>query len=80
MASDYQVRFVGADAADDSVRLDEDGDLQAVKTAFSACSPYGHSLWDGRRFLGCFEPGEVRLTPAARSWRCIVSELTPIVQ
>jgi hypothetical protein len=42
------------------VDLHEDSDRAAVFAAFGAASPYGHSLWRGRRFLGYFDGGEGR--------------------
>jgi hypothetical protein len=47
----------------ETLPLDEPDDREAISTAFEACTPYGHTLWEGRRFLGYFEAGD------GRRWR-----------
>lgn len=71
MTADYLVHVGGIGRTIETVKLEEDGDRQAVFTAFRACSPFGHSLWKGRRFLGYFEAGEGRFPDPSRSWASI---------
>lgn len=56
MTAGYHVRVSGIGRTVETVKLDEDADWQAVSVAFGASSPFGHSLWKGRRFLGYFDP------------------------
>ena len=78
MSPDYHARVGGPGLTAESFPIDRDSDFQAIFAAFAACSPFGHSLWDGRRFLGYFDAGEgraprmgARLTdPVARPLPC----------
>ena len=57
----YSVRVSDVNGLSEDLRLDEDADRDAVLTAFSACTPFGHSLWQGARFVGWFAPGDSRI-------------------
>ena len=61
MSRDYYARVGGAGLSAETYPIDRDTDDAAIDSAFAACSPFGHSLWDGRRFLGYFDAGEGRL-------------------
>jgi hypothetical protein len=60
-ARSYSVRVGGVAGTAQAIGLDEDDDRDAVMTAFGACTPFGHSLWKGHRFVGWFEPGDDRI-------------------
>ena len=69
MRAGYQARVTADGRSLETVEIDEDSDRAAIFTAFGAASPFGHSLWSGRRFLGYFEGGEGRfgwLSPQPR--------------
>ena len=57
----YSVRVSDVNGTSEELHLEEDVDEDAVLTAFSACTPFGHSLWQGGRFVGWFEPGDSRI-------------------
>ena len=57
----YSGRVAGVAGTCEEIGLDEDADREAILTAFSACTPFGHSLSRGRRFLGWFEGGDKRI-------------------
>jgi hypothetical protein len=57
----YHARVAGAGCTMETIQLDEETDRHAVYAAFGAVSPFGHSLWNGGRFLGYFEAGPLRL-------------------
>ena len=65
----YQARVGGEGRSIEMLDLDEDSDREAVLTAFGAASPFGHSLWRGRKFLGYFPPGEGRFGRVASAPR-----------
>ena len=48
----------GAEA--ETVQVEVDTERAAVFAAFGAVTPFGHSLWNGDRFLGYFEAGNLR--------------------
>jgi len=53
----------GAEA--ETVPVEVDTERAAVFAAFGACTPFGHSLWNGDRFLGYFEAGNLRSSNGA---------------
>ena len=57
----FSVRVAGVNGTAEDIRLEDDLEREAVLTAFSACTPFGHSLWQGGRFVGWFEGGDKRL-------------------
>jgi hypothetical protein len=61
------------------MELDEESDLGAVFTAFSATSAFGHTVGHGRRFLGYFEAGDGRTAHETGYLRSIqrASRLSP---
>ena len=61
MSPDYHARVGGPGLTAETFPIDRETDDQAIDAAFAACSPFGHSLWDGRRFLGYFDAGECRM-------------------
>lgn len=61
MSHDYHARVGGLGQIAEIFPIDRDTDDEAIDSAFAACSPFGHSLWDGRRFLGYFDAGEGRM-------------------
>jgi hypothetical protein len=65
MSRGYDVRIRGIGQTAETIRIDETDDRHAVLAAFGACSPLGHSLWDGARFLGYFEAGAARISDEA---------------
>lgn len=61
MRSQYYARVGGLGSTAETVHLDEDSDRAAIVLAFGARTPFGHSLWNGRRFLGYFDAGDFRI-------------------
>jgi hypothetical protein len=59
-ARGYHAQVGGLGGSAERIEIDEEADLHAICAAFSADSPFGHALGDGRRFLGYFEPGDLR--------------------
>jgi hypothetical protein len=59
----YHARIGVFGGAVQTIQVDEPDDWQAICTAFGASTPFGHSLWNGRRFLGYFEAGDLRAEP-----------------
>jgi hypothetical protein len=57
----YRAEIGGDGGPSDSIDLDFDTDIDAVKAAFGTSSPFGHTLGRGRRFIGYFDAGERRL-------------------
>lgn len=76
MTPGYHVHVSGIGRTHETVRLDEDGDREAVLTAFGACSALGHSLWSGGRFLGYFEPGVARIGDATLMREAVAEAMT----
>lgn len=60
MSRDYHALVGGLGMTVERFPIDRETDDQAIDAAFAACSPFGHSLWDGRRFLGYFDAGDGR--------------------
>jgi hypothetical protein len=53
----YRLRIVGPDGeVYGDLDLDCDTDLEAIRVAALAESPYGHGLWRGDQMLGWFDP------------------------
>lgn len=59
-ASGYHAQVGGMGGSSERIEIDEDAELHAICAAFSASSPFGHTLGKGRRFIGYFAPGDLR--------------------
>lgn len=60
VARGYHAQVGGLGGSTERIDIDEEADLNAICAAFSASSPFGHALGDGRRFIGYFEAGDRR--------------------
>jgi hypothetical protein len=55
----------GSRAEAETVEVDVENERAAIFAAFGAITPFGHTLWNGDRFLGYFEAGNRRSGPWA---------------
>ena len=56
----YHAMVGGLGGSIERIEMDVERERAAVRAAFGACSPFGHTLVHGGRFLGYFEPGDAR--------------------
>ena len=61
----YLARVAGEGRTIETVELEGESDREVIFAAFGASSPFGHSLWQGRRFLGYFYAGDRRIPPVS---------------